>query len=124
MSEKTRKISGVVLIIMALFFAIIPVMLTPGQNGQRYQTTEGRSWMLKEIGTERNGDIRVNEAGMTELELLNGIGPAYAERILAEREKNGPFHYPEDLESVNGIGPKTLRKFRTMIDMTINEGGN
>ena len=29
---------------------------------------------------------------------------------MEEREKNGPFYYPEDLMNVKGIGEKTLEK--------------
>jgi competence ComEA-like helix-hairpin-helix protein len=124
MSERHRKIAGAILIVVALIPAIIPLLICEGQNGHRYQTNEDQAWVLKEIGTERNGDIRLNEADKTTLELLYGIGPAYAERIFEEREKNGPFYYPEDLQSVSGIGTQTIEKFRTMIDMTINESRN
>ena len=56
------------------------------------------------------GDVDVNSANMDELQALYGVGPALAQEIIAEREMNGAFHYPEDLLNVKGIGEKTLEK--------------
>ena len=43
--------------------------------------------------------------------------------IVAERREHGPFHYPEDLTAVKGIGPKTLEKFHDMIITEQKESG-
>lgn len=55
-----------------------------------------------------NGDVDVNHASAQELQALYNVGPVLAQEIIAERETNGLFHYPEDLINVKGIGPKTL----------------
>ena len=57
-----------------------------------------------------------------ELTELTGVGETISALIVAEREANGPFYYAEDLESVRGIGPATLSRFREMIDLTQGEG--
>lgn len=62
-----------------------------------------------------NGTVQVNRASPAELDQLPGVGPALAQEIIAEREKNGFFHYPEDLVSVRGIGPKTLERLREQL---------
>ena len=124
MSDRIRKTAGVCLIAAALLLTILPMILSRTPDGKRYQATANRDPVLKEIATERNGKVRINTADAAELESLYGIGPAYAGRIIEEREKNGPFYYPEDLEAVKGIGQQTLSKFRTMIDMTTDKGGN
>jgi competence ComEA-like helix-hairpin-helix protein len=54
--------------------------------------------------------IDVNRAGAAELETLPGIGPVLAARIVAERERRGPFRSVDDLRRVSGIGPVTSRK--------------
>ncbi|HEY8394856.1 MAG TPA: ComEA family DNA-binding protein [Thermaerobacter sp.] len=54
--------------------------------------------------------VDINRASAAELEQLPGIGPALAERIVADREVNGPFRRPEDLTRVAGIGEKTLAR--------------
>ena len=56
------------------------------------------------------GTIDINTGDAAELDMLRGVGPAIAQRIIEEREANGRFTYPEDLLSVNGIGQKTLDK--------------
>jgi competence protein ComEA len=59
--------------------------------------------------------ININTAAAAELELLPGIGPALAGRIIDYRTANGPFRTVEDLTKVRGIGPKTLEKLRPRI---------
>lgn len=59
--------------------------------------------------------IAVNTASASELDLLPGIGPVYAERIVAEREANGPFTSIDDLQRVRGIGPKTAAKLEPLV---------
>jgi competence ComEA-like helix-hairpin-helix protein len=54
--------------------------------------------------------IRINAATAAELDLLPGIGPALAARIIESRRADGPFSEPEDLERVRGIGPKTVER--------------
>ena len=51
--------------------------------------------------------INVNTATPAQLELLPGIGPALASRIIESRRSQGPFRRLDDLQRVRGIGPKT-----------------
>ena len=52
--------------------------------------------------------ININTASAEELAQLKGIGPSHAAKIVAYREKNGPFKMPEELMQVSGIGQKTF----------------
>ena len=54
------------------------------------------------------GLINVNTADMTALESLPGIGPATAQKIIADREQNGPYKNINDLDRVSGIGLKKV----------------
>jgi competence protein ComEA len=56
--------------------------------------------------------ININTATAAELELLPGIGPALAGRIVEYRAKHGPFKSVDELDHVSGIGPRTLAKIR------------
>jgi len=47
--------------------------------------------------------VDINSAAESELELLPGIGPALASRIVTFREINGPFSSADDLLDVNGM---------------------
>ena len=78
---------------------------------------------IPEISTEEKGTVALNLDDAEELTVLPGVGETIAALIVTEREKNGPFHYAEDLEAVKGIGPKTLDGFRDMIDLTEGESG-
>jgi len=59
--------------------------------------------------------IDVNSASFEELLLLEGVGELTAEKILAERNQNGHFSSPDDLQRVAGIGPKTVDNLRDSI---------
>ncbi len=58
------------------------------------------------------GKVDPNTAGPARLMDLPGIGPALAGRIVADRERHGPYRRAEDLLRVPGIGPATLRRIR------------
>lgn len=58
------------------------------------------------------GLIDPNTADAATLELLPGIGPALAGRILAERRAGGPFLGWSALQRVRGIGLVLARKLR------------
>jgi len=62
-------------------------------------------------GVRGDGSIDVNRATAAELEALPGVGPATAQKIVDDREANGPYAKPEDLMRVPGIGAK---KFEAM----------
>ena len=59
--------------------------------------------------------ININTASVEELAQLKGIGPSHAAKIVAYREKNGPFKMPEDLRQVSGIGQKTVEANQELI---------
>jgi competence protein ComEA len=59
--------------------------------------------------------INLNTATQDELRLLPRIGPALARRIAEDRERNGPFASPEDLQRVRGIGPRTVQAVRHLV---------
>lgn len=59
--------------------------------------------------------ININTAPASELELLPGVGPAMAGRIIEYRRQNGPFRSVDSLDEVKGIGPRTLEKLRPLI---------
>lgn len=57
--------------------------------------------------------INPNSASAAELETIRGIGPSMSSRIVAERQKNGPFKSPQDFaRRVAGVGPKKLKAFQ------------
>lgn len=52
--------------------------------------------------------IDLNNASVTELQTLPGIGEKLAQTIVEQRESDGPFKITKDVLKVKGIGPKKL----------------
>ena len=62
-----------------------------------------------------NGKVDINAATVDQLQQLNGVGPALAQRIVADRPAHGPFKTVEDLKRVPGIGVKQYASFADSI---------
>jgi competence protein ComEA len=56
--------------------------------------------------------INLNTATSEELQLVPGIGPVTADKILQMRKSYGAFKSVDDLSAIRGIGPKRLEKMR------------
>ncbi|MDD9938942.1 MAG: helix-hairpin-helix domain-containing protein [Myxococcales bacterium] len=64
------------------------------------------------------GRIDANRATTDELQLLPGIGPRLAERIVRHRGEHGPFADIAGLRAVSGIGPRTLARLAPMLEVS------
>lgn len=62
--------------------------------------------------------ININTASQADLELLPGIGPVTAQKIIEYREANGFFPSIEAILDVPGIGEKTLAEIKDMITVS------
>lgn len=61
--------------------------------------------------------VSINKATPQELEALQGVGPAIAERIVKYRQEHGAFQTVEDLSKVPGIGDGKLQKMKNQITL-------
>ncbi len=55
---------------------------------------------------ETGGMLNLNTATKEQLKTINGIGDAFAERIIAYRDSHGGFQSVEELKNISGIGEK------------------
>ena len=85
-----RKKIIILFLVTAFFFAFVP-----------------------NIWAQENSKININEATVTQLQQLEGIGKTIAERIVQYREEHGPFKTPEEIKKVSGVGAK---KYETIKD--------
>ena len=59
--------------------------------------------------------LDLNLASVAELARLPGVGPALAGRIVADRERAGPFASADALRRVLGVGPRKLAAIRALV---------
>lgn len=59
--------------------------------------------------------VNINEADISELSLLDGIGYERAEEIVRYRQSHGAFVRAEDIMDVPGIGEGIYRRIRNQI---------
>jgi len=59
--------------------------------------------------------ININTASLDQLDLLPGIGPVTAQKILDYRQANGPFSEIEEIQQVSGIGPAKYDQMQDLI---------
>ena len=59
--------------------------------------------------------LDLNLASVAELARLPGVGPSLAGRIVADRERAGPFASADALRRVLGVGPRKLAAIRALV---------
>jgi competence protein ComEA len=61
------------------------------------------------------GKVNINTATVAELDVLPGIGPSIAQRIVDYRTQNGAFKKADDLKKVRGIGDALFDQIKDLI---------
>jgi len=61
--------------------------------------------------------VNLNTATAEQLDTLDGVGPATAQKILDYRREHGGFRTVDDLGQVPGIGPKKLAALRGKVQV-------
>jgi competence protein ComEA len=59
----------------------------------------------------------LNTAGVEELGALPKVGPVLAQRIVDWRKEHGPFKTVEELDAVDGVGPKMLETLLPLVSV-------
>ena len=77
--------------------------------------TENAGEGVVEENNENTEKVNINTATQTELEILNGIGPSTALKIINYRKENGDFQKIEDIKNVPGIGDAKFESLKESI---------
>jgi competence protein ComEA len=63
--------------------------------------------------------IDIDIASAAQIETLRGIGPALAERIVADRDSLGPFGSVDELQRVRGIGRRLAARIAPQVTFSL-----
>ena len=87
------------------------------QTAEIPQPEQNNATSNKQTNTKRDKKtvVDINRATVEELTKLQGVGEGLAQRIVADRQKNGPFKTTEDLMRVSGIGQKKFNQLKDNI---------
>lgn len=59
--------------------------------------------------------VNINTASVEELGTLPRVGPVTAQRIVDWREEHGPFTSVDELDAVDGFGPKLMESLKDLV---------
>lgn len=96
-NERNAALLGLIVLAVALVWMSVLVVQRPVTYSEMADTAP---WP--------DARLNVNTATEAELTVLPGIGPRLAERIVSDREMNGPFDSLDELTRVPMIGPRTV----------------
>lgn len=68
-------------------------------------------------GAPPSAPVSLNSATAEQLDTLDGVGPATAQKILQYRVQHGGFRSIDDLAQIPGIGPKRLEALRPQVQL-------
>lgn len=66
-------------------------------------------------GAGTGGKVNLNTADAAELDTLPKVGPVLAQRIVDWRKEHGPFKTVDELDAVDGVGPKMLEALLPLV---------
>lgn len=87
----------------------------PNQNETEEDIMENLGETIEENSINSSSKVNINTATQTELELLSGIGPSIASKIISYRKENGKFKTIEDIKNVPGIGEAKFNSIQDQI---------
>ena len=87
---------------------VVPARPGPGATAPTSPTASA-------AGGQAQGPISLNSATLEQLDTLEGVGPATAQKILDWRAQHGGFGSVDDLKQISGIGPKRFESLKDKV---------
>jgi len=81
----------------------------PGTTGQAHDPAD------QVLPASLDQPLNLNASSAADLDLLPGIGPTLAKRIVEYRDAHGPFRTVDDIAEVQGISPRMVDDLRSMV---------
>lgn len=105
MNKKESIVLGVLIVILVVLNIISYI--------KREQIQKNTDIIVEEVAAK----ISINHAWKEELQLLPGIGPTLADRIVTYREKHGEFKDLKELKNIKGIGDKVFEQINPFVKL-------
>lgn len=121
---KISKGEGAIVLIASLFVAFTAGWFLRGVNQTQPIRVETERTLKAEAAVTtlpvptpepERAPIDLNTATAEELQTLPGIGEKRAADIIADREKNGPYTFPEEITRIKGIREETVAELLSYV---------
>ena len=123
-----KKPQWILIGVTGVFLCVMLGVFIGRKTDRVYVPLDGFSPAATESSPEIDdaGKIDLNTATQQQLQLLPGIGPAMAQRILDYRESAGGFKTIRDIINVSGIGEKTFENLKDyiMVEVAYENSGS
>ena len=86
-----------------------------GSSETAYSASAGKKTAVRE--TENGPVVNLNLATLGELQMIPGVGPSTAQKILDYRETHGNYQKISDIKKISGIGDKTYENLKDYIEV-------
>ncbi len=113
--SKMIKTEKIILVVTVLALIGTATFFFSEGGGEQYNAGAHTVWSEPVDAQEHSPEhvqqlVNINTADADQLQTLYGIGPVLAQRIVSDREENGPFRLPENIIRVKGIGQGKLEQ--------------
>lgn len=110
-----KKPQWIFLSITAAFLLILAGIFVGRNTAGAYIPIKDTKETIVQEQSNKDGQIDINSATLEQLQLIPGIGPSIAQRIIDYRTENDGFKSIEEIMNVSGIGEKKFEQMKPYI---------